>query len=87
MSEKAKQWDQAAAEFQRTFELGLNPYIRSCLSFWEENGMIFPGCRALDVGCGVGKYGTLLAARGCDVRVPHISAFMDGFADLILSSD
>ncbi|MBR6704677.1 MAG: methyltransferase domain-containing protein [Lachnospiraceae bacterium] len=86
MSEKARQWDQAAAEFQRTFELGLNPYIRSCLSFWEENGMIFPGCRALDVGCGVGKYGTLLAARGCDVTLTDISEKMLAFAEKNMSA-
>ncbi|MBO4872299.1 MAG: class I SAM-dependent methyltransferase [Lachnospiraceae bacterium] len=80
MNEKAGQWDRAAAEFQRTFELGINPYIRACLAFWEEKGMIFPGCRVLDVGCGVGKYGTLLAARGCDVTLTDISEEMLSFA-------
>ena len=81
MSEKAKQWDRAAAEFQRTFRLGVNPYIQACLSFWEEKGMIFPGCRVLDVGCGVGKYGTLLAARGCDVTLTDISEEMLSYAE------
>ena len=80
MEEKAKQWDRAAAEFQRTYELGINPYLRACFEFWTERGMIFPGCRVLDVGCGVGKYGVLLTARGCEVTLTDISEKMLSFA-------
>lgn len=80
MEDKAKQWDNAAAEFQRTYELGINPYIRACFKFWTEKGMIFPGCRALDVGCGVGKYGVMLTARGCEVTLTDISEKMLSFA-------
>ncbi len=69
-------WDGAAAEQQRVFSLGLNDYNAALLRFWREEGLLWPGCRVLDVGCGVGKYGTCLAALGCAVTLTDCSGEM-----------
>lgn len=79
-------WDKLAADFQRTYSLGLSEYNSRLLSFWRENGMIFPGCRAIDIGCGVGKYGAYLAASGCDVTLTDISPEMIRLAEKNLAS-
>lgn len=65
-----------ADEHQRVFALGLNDYNEALLRFWQEEGMIRPGCRVLDIGCGVGKYGTCLAELGCEVTLTDISGEM-----------
>lgn len=75
MTEKER-WDLAAVDYQAVFHLGLSDYNRSLLTFWAENGMLFPGARVLDIGCGVGKYGTYLAELGCDVTLTDISSEM-----------
>ena len=77
----AEKWDKVAVDYQRTYNLGLNEYNSELLSFWQENRMIFPGCRAVDIGCGVGKYGTYLAALGCDVTLTDISPKMIRLAE------
>ncbi len=69
-------WDRAAEDYQKVFLLGLNDYNRNLLRFWQETGMIRPGCRVLDLGCGVGKYGTYLAELGCEVTLTDISPGM-----------
>ena len=69
-------WDAAAADYQKVFRLGQNSYNESLLRYWEEEGMLRPGCRVLDVGCGVGKYGVLFAERGCDVTLLDFSPEM-----------
>ena len=71
-----KSWDQAAQDYQRVFRLGLNEYNASLLRFWQEEGMLFPGARVIDIGCGVGKYGTYLAELGYDVTLTDISGEM-----------
>ena len=38
--------------------------------------MLFPGARVIDIGCGVGKYGTYLAELGYDVTLTDISGEM-----------
>ena len=73
---KSEKWDRAAVDYQRAFTLGLNDYNAGLLRFWHEAGMLFPGCRVLDIGCGVGKYGTCLAALGYDVTLTDISGEM-----------
>ena len=69
-------WDKVAPDYQRVYRLGLNDYNTRLLRFWEESGMLFPGARVLDIGCGVGKYGTYLAALGYDVTLTDISGEM-----------
>ena len=76
LENKSEKWDRAAVDYQRVFTLGLNDYNAALLRFWHEAGMLFPGCRVLDIGCGVGKYGTYLAALGYDVTLTDISGEM-----------
>ena len=76
MTDEKKSWDEAAGDYQKVFALGLNEYSASLLRFWQEEGMIRPGCRVLDIGCGVGKYGTYLAELGCDVTLTDLSGEM-----------
>lgn len=71
-----ERWDQAAVDYQRVYDLGLSEYNTALLRFWQENRMIFPGCRVLDIGCGVGRYGSYLAALGCEVTLTDISGEM-----------
>lgn len=71
-----QRWDRAAEDYQNVFLLGLNDYNRGLLRFWQEAGMIRPGCRVLDLGCGVGKYGAYLAELGCEVTLTDISPEM-----------
>ena len=74
--EQIKSWDEAAADYQRVFRMGLNDYNRQLLEFFTSNGLLHPGCRVLDIGCGVGKYGTYFAELGCGVTLTDISPAM-----------
>ena len=76
MENTRETWDRAAGDYQDVFRLGLNDYNASLLHFWQEEGMLFPGARVIDIGCGVGKYGTYLAELGCDVTLTDISGEM-----------
>lgn len=76
MEDAQKLWDKAADSFQRVYDLGINEYNRGVLSYLSEKGALFPGARVLDIGCGVGKYGTYFAALGCDVTLTDISGRM-----------
>lgn len=79
-ADEKRSWDAAAGDDQRVFALGLNDYNASLLRFWREEGMIWSGCRVLDIGCGVGKYGACLAQLGCDVTLTDLSGEMLRFA-------
>ena len=74
--EQIKSWDETAADYQRVFRMGLNNYNRQLLEFFTVNGLLRPGCRVLDIGCGVGKYGTYFAELGCSVTLTDISPAM-----------
>ena len=74
--EQIKSWDEAAADYQRVFRMGLNDYNRQLLEFFTSNGLLHPGCSVLDIGCGVGKYGTYFAELGCSVTLTDISPAM-----------
>ena len=76
MENTRENWDKAAGNYQDVFRLGLNDYNASLLRFWQEEGMLFPGARVIDIGCGVGKYGTYLAELGYDVTLTDISGEM-----------
>jgi len=71
-----ERWDRSARDYQRVFSLGLNDYNTSLMRFWHEQGMLYPGCRVLDIGCGVGKYGACFAELGYDVTLTDISGKM-----------
>ena len=76
MENTQENWDKAAGNYQDVFRFGLNDYNASLLRFWQEEGMLFPGARVIDIGCGVGKYGTYLAELGYDVTLTDISGEM-----------
>ncbi len=76
----AEGWDQAAGHFQSIYRMGINDYNAALLRFWAEERMLFPGARVIDIGCGVGKYGTLFAELGCDVTLTDISSEMLRYA-------
>ena len=76
MTVTAQAWDRVAPDYQRVYRLGLNDYNTRLLRFWEESGMLFPGARVLDIGCGVGKYGAWLAELGYDVTLTDVSGEM-----------
>lgn len=69
-------WDRAADDYQSVFLQGISDYSASLLRFWQEEGLLRHGARVLDIGCGVGKYGSYLAALGCDVTLVDISGEM-----------
>ena len=72
----AEKWNGSAGDYQRAFKLGQSEYNLAVLAFWQEQGMLWPGCRVLDIGCVVGKYGVMLAGLGCDVTLTDISPEM-----------
>lgn len=72
MTEREK-WNNVAIDYQRVYDLGLSEYNTSLLRFWQEKAMLYPGARVIDIGCGVGRYGTLFAELGCDVTLTDIS--------------
>ena len=74
--EQIKHWDSVAADYQRVFDGGINEYNRGLLRFFLGEGLLTPGCRVLDIGCGVGKYGAYFASLGCDVTLTDISPAM-----------
>jgi len=86
MNEDRIKWNNAAVDYQNTFRLGINDYNISLLNFWKDNGMIFPNCKVVDIGCGVGKYGTYFAELGYDVTLMDISDKMIEHARKNMSS-
>ena len=54
MITEREKWNSVSDDYQSVFKLGINEYNSSLLRFWEENGMLTPGCRVIDIGCGVG---------------------------------
>ena len=71
-----QKWNEIASDYQRVYQLGINAYSKKLLDFLLEKDMLHPGCRVIDIGCGVGKYGTYFATLGCDVTLTDISAGM-----------
>lgn len=74
--DEVKRWDSVAEAYQRTFRRGGSDYSERLISFLSDNKMIWPGSRVVDIGCGVGKYGTYFASMGCDVTLTDISSEM-----------
>ncbi len=70
-------WDKEAPKYQQVFKTaGKSEYnIRLMKFFCDELGL-HTGSRVIDIGCGVGKYGTYFAEMGCDVTLTDISGEM-----------
>lgn len=81
MDNSAERWNSDAKDYQHTFKLGQNDYNKAIFDFWLQNGMLHPGDRVLDIGCGVGKYGVMFARLGCDVTLTDISPVMLAHAE------
>ena len=72
----AQKWNEHASDYQKVFQIGMNDYSKELLTFLLERDMLRPGCRVIDIGCGVGKYGTYFASMDCDVTLTDISPKM-----------
>ena len=84
----AEKWNGSAVDYQRVFQLGQSDYNRAVLAFWLERGMLRPGCRVLDIGCGVGKYGVMLADLGCVNIADSESGLLENLSlETILAAD
>lgn len=79
--EKTYKWDRVAADYQKVCAQGGNDYNDKLIAFLLNEGMLYPGCRVLDLGCGVGKYGRVFASLGCDVTLADISPKMLEYAE------
>lgn len=74
-------WNSVSEDYQRVFDLGLNDYNRAFMQFVTTDEMLSPGGSVLDIGCGVGKYGTLFAELGYSVALTDISRKMLDYAE------
>lgn len=73
----AVNWDREASKYQDVFErCGSNDYNKNLISFFINELGLEAGQRVIDIGCGVGKYGTMFAALGCNVSLTDISSEM-----------
>lgn len=68
--EKNDFWNRVAPEYQATWQAeDGEPYRRALQAFLQKKGMLRPGGRVADVGCGVGKYAKLFVQAGCRVTL------------------
>ena len=74
-------WNRAASDFQQILKQGQNEYNGKLFEFLVGNCGLKPGIRVVDVGCGVGKYGMMLASMGCEVCLTDISPEMLRYAE------
>lgn len=74
-------WNTVSADYQKIFELGLSDYGRMFMQFVTRREMLPNGGSVLDIGCGVGKYGTCFAELGYRVSLTDISEGMLAFAE------
>ncbi len=70
-------WDKEASKYQHVFKTaGKSEYNIKLMDFFCSKLGLRPGNRVIDIGCGVGKYGTYFAEMGCDVTLTDISEEM-----------
>ena len=87
MSDEVRdQWNTAAKDYQKVYQMGFSEYNVSLIRYWEEKGLLRPGIRVIDIGCGVGRYGTYFAEQGCDVTLIDISSEMLKYAEENMSA-
>lgn len=80
MNDTAERWDGEAGHYQKTFKLGGSDYNARLMDFLARECGLRPGCRVIDIGCGVGRYGVYFARMGCDVTLTDISPAMLEYA-------
>lgn len=84
--DETRLWNRVASDFQQILKQGQNEYNGRLFDFLMANCGLKPGIRVVDVGCGVGKYGMMLAAMGCDVMLTDISPEMLRYAEENMSA-
>lgn len=78
-------WNRVASDFQQILKQGQNEYNGRLFEFLMANCGLKSGIRVVDVGCGVGKYGMMLASMGCEVCLTDISPEMLRYAEKNMS--
>ncbi len=69
-------WDGQAEHFASFTTRGRELQDSLALRMIDGRGMVFPGCKALDVGCGAGRYAFALSERGAYVHGTDFSSKM-----------
>ena len=69
-------WDAAANDYQKVYAAGQDEYNEKLVAFLRDELGLRGGIKVLDIGCGVGTFGTMFAAMGCDVTLTDISSEM-----------
>ena len=75
MSNK-KMWNEVAGHYQKTVHEDNGGYPDQLIAFLKAQGMLIPGNRVADVGCGAGKYALRFAECGCDLLLLDIAENM-----------
>lgn len=77
LEETQRFWDDRAAEFN---EIGKKQMDDDpVLLLLKSKGVVFPGARVLDIGCGAGRYSKEFLKMGCEVVAIDISPNMIDF--------
>ena len=77
LDETKKFWDGRAPEFNQIGKKMMDDDI--VLNRLKNKGIIFPGARILDIGCGAGRYSKEFLKMGCEVVGIDISPNMIDF--------
>ena len=83
--DEIKLWNRVASDFQQILKQGQNEYNSRLFDYLKANCGLKPQIRVVDVGCGVGKYGMMLASMDCDVTLTDISPEMLRYAEKNMS--
>lgn len=76
LDDKAAPFDRAAAEYDRMFTGGVLARVQREAVWRRLDGLLRPGARVLELGCGTGEDAVRLARRGIEVVATDVSAAM-----------
>lgn len=69
-------WDNAAKDYDRGEDHQTRTYAAAVIEKFRGNGLLEPGTKALDIGCGTGRLAVALAREGIDVTAVDFSQGM-----------
>ncbi len=72
----AAYWDKAAQTYNRNKDELLSRKLEKTLDLFKSRGLLFPGMKVLDIGCGTGHLAIELARRGAHVTAIDFSEGM-----------